>query len=145
MMKNLAFLQAPSDAPDAPDEHQGGSSKLRESRKFGTPDYLAPEVLLGQKHGVEIDWWSMGVMMYEMVTGVPPFNADTPGEIFDNILERQIYWPGPEDMSPECRDLIDKYVDRETDSYFQAFCSCLLYSSAAPRRMPLNARLDGPS
>ena len=45
---------------------------------MGTPDYLAPELLLGAGHGPEVDWWSLGVVAYEFVVGVPPFNADTP-------------------------------------------------------------------
>ena len=47
-------------------------------RAVGTPDYLAPELLLGTGHGAEVDWWSLGAILYEFVTGVPPFNADTP-------------------------------------------------------------------
>ena len=47
-------------------------------RAVGTPDYLAPELLLGTGHGPEVDWWSLGAVLYEFVTGVPPFNADTP-------------------------------------------------------------------
>lgn len=47
-------------------------------RQVGTPDYLAPELLLGTGHGPEVDWWSLGAIVYELVTGVPPFNADTP-------------------------------------------------------------------
>ncbi len=42
--------------------------------------------------------------------GTPPFNADSPEEIFDNILDRRITWPDEDDMSPECRDLIDKLL-----------------------------------
>ena len=45
---------------------------------MGTPDYLAPELLLGTGDGPEVDWWSLGAVLYEFVTGVPPFNADTP-------------------------------------------------------------------
>lgn len=45
---------------------------------MGTPDYLAPELLLGTEHGPEVDWWSLGVVMYEFIVGIPPFNADTP-------------------------------------------------------------------
>lgn len=45
---------------------------------MGTPDYLAPELLLGTGHGAEVDWWSLGAILYEFVTGVPPFNADSP-------------------------------------------------------------------
>lgn len=47
-------------------------------RAVGTPDYLAPELLLGTGHGAEVDWWSLGAILYEFVTGVPPFNADSP-------------------------------------------------------------------
>lgn len=47
-------------------------------RAVGTPDYLAPELLLGTGHGAEVDWWSLGAILYEFVTGIPPFNADSP-------------------------------------------------------------------
>ena len=70
---------------------------------MGTPDYLAPELLLGTGHGPEVDWWALGCILYEFIAGVPPFNADTPEEIFDNILDRNIEWPDEEDMSPECQ------------------------------------------
>lgn len=79
-------------------------------RAVGTPDYLAPELLLGTGHGPTVDWWSLGTILYEMVTGVPPFNADSPQEIFDNILDRRLTWPLEDEMSPECRDLIDKLL-----------------------------------
>ena len=53
-------------------------SKEEAQRAVGTPDYLAPELLLGTGHGPEVDWWSLGAILYEFVTGVPPFAADTP-------------------------------------------------------------------
>ncbi|KAG2490698.1 hypothetical protein HYH03_010859 [Edaphochlamys debaryana] len=79
-------------------------------RAVGTPDYLAPELLLGTGHGPEVDWWAVGAILYEFITGTPPFNADTPEEIFDNILDRRITWPDEDDMSCECRDLVDKLL-----------------------------------
>lgn len=57
-------------------------------RAVGTPDYLAPELLLGTGHGHEADWWSLGVILYECVVGAPPFAAGSPEEIFQNILDR---------------------------------------------------------
>ena len=54
------------------------ASRHERRRAVGTPDYLAPELLLGTGHGHEVDWWSLGAILYEFVTGVPPFNADTP-------------------------------------------------------------------
>ncbi|KAK6131184.1 hypothetical protein DH2020_035071 [Rehmannia glutinosa] len=44
----------------------------------GTPDYLAPEILLGTEHGYAADWWSVGIILFEFLTGIPPFNADHP-------------------------------------------------------------------
>lgn len=86
----------------------------RLSSKVGTPDYLAPEVILGQGHGKEVDWWSLGVILYEFLTGIPPFNADTPQEIFENILTRNIHWPSvPDDMSEEAYDLINRLLEMD--------------------------------
>ena len=53
-------------------------SREEAQRAVGTPDYLAPELLLGTGHGPEVDWWSLGVVLYEFVTGSPPFAASTP-------------------------------------------------------------------
>jgi serine/threonine protein kinase len=44
----------------------------------GTPDYLAPEILLGSGHGKGADYWCLGILIYEMLTGVPPFYEDDP-------------------------------------------------------------------
>jgi len=115
-----------SDAPSEegrPRSRRRGSGRKRRSRMgqtkmkhcVGTPDYLAPELLLGTGHGPEVDWWSLGAVFYEMVTGIPPFNAETPPEIFQNILDRNLEWPSEEDMSPECRDLIERLLRIEPD------------------------------
>ncbi|THG22581.1 hypothetical protein TEA_013590 [Camellia sinensis var. sinensis] len=93
------------------------SSTKREQRQkqsvVGTPDYLAPEILLGMGHGVTADWWSVGVILYELVVGIPPFNAEHPQQIFDNIINRDIPWPKiPDEMSYEAYDLIDKLGER---------------------------------
>ncbi|XP_057952775.1 probable serine/threonine protein kinase IRE [Malania oleifera] len=77
----------------------------------GTPDYLAPEILLGMGHGATADWWSVGVILFELLVGIPPFNAEHPLQIFDNIMNRDIPWPRiPEEMSYEAYDLIDKLL-----------------------------------
>ncbi|KAL8149289.1 hypothetical protein AgCh_006335 [Apium graveolens] len=78
----------------------------------GTPDYLAPEILLGMGHGATADWWSVGVILFELIVGIPPFNADHPQKIFDNIMNRDIPWPKvPEEMSCEAYDLIDNLLN----------------------------------
>ncbi|KAA3476045.1 putative serine/threonine protein kinase IREH1 [Gossypium australe] len=87
-------------------EHQQERRKKRSA--VGTPDYLAPEILLGTGHGATADWWSVGVILFELIVGIPPFNAEHPQIIFDNILNRKIPWPrAPEEMSLEAKDLID--------------------------------------
>ncbi|XP_077232845.1 putative serine/threonine protein kinase IREH1 isoform X3 [Tasmannia lanceolata] len=80
----------------------------------GTPDYLAPEILLGTGHGTTADWWSVGVILFELIVGIPPFNAEHPQKIFDNILNRKIPWPRvPGEMSPEAQNLIDKLLTED--------------------------------
>ncbi|OIV99697.1 hypothetical protein TanjilG_17507 [Lupinus angustifolius] len=90
------------------------SSKSEERRKHsvvGTPDYLAPEILLGMGHGATADWWSVGVILYELLVGIPPFNAEHPQQIFDNIINRDIQWPKvPGEISFEAYDLMNKLL-----------------------------------
>ncbi|CAK7349551.1 unnamed protein product [Dovyalis caffra] len=57
-------------------EHQRERRKKRSA--VGTPDYLAPEILLGTGHGTTADWWSVGVVLFELIVGIPPFNAEHP-------------------------------------------------------------------
>ncbi|XP_024969374.1 probable serine/threonine protein kinase IREH1 isoform X3 [Cynara cardunculus var. scolymus] len=102
-------------------EHESQSSlseNQQERRKkrsaVGTPDYLAPEILLGTGHGTSADWWSVGVILFELIVGIPPFNAEHPQTIFDNILNRNIPWPAvPDEMSPEAQDLIDQLLTED--------------------------------
>jgi serine/threonine protein kinase len=80
----------------------------------GTPDYLAPEILLGTGHGATADWWSVGIILFELIVGIPPFNAEHPQQIFDNILNRKIPWPHvPEEMSAEAHDIIDRFLTED--------------------------------
>ena len=64
---------------------------------LGTPDYLAPELLLRQPHTASVDWWGLGVCLYEFMTGVPPFSDESPEAVFDNILALRLEWPSLED------------------------------------------------
>ncbi|KAL4566349.1 hypothetical protein LXL04_030463 [Taraxacum kok-saghyz] len=83
----------------------------RERSAVGTPDYLAPEILLGTEHGYAADWWSVGVILFELLTGTPPFNSDHPERIFNNILNAKIPWPSvPNDMSYEAQDIINRFL-----------------------------------
>ena len=61
--------------------------------RVGTPDYMAPELLLGTYSGPANDWWSVGVIVYELIVGFPPFNDQTPELIFDHIVKKEMKWP----------------------------------------------------
>ncbi|KAL4900721.1 hypothetical protein BDW74DRAFT_161430 [Aspergillus multicolor] len=83
------------------------------NRRFvGTPDYLAPETINGVGQDEMSDWWSLGCIMFEFLFGYPPFNAATPDEVFENILNRRINWPDEieELASPEAIDLMNKLM-----------------------------------
>ena len=73
----------------------------------GTPYYVAPEVLRGN-YDFSCDIWSLGVILFIMLCGYPPFNGDTVEDIFNNILSGNIRWPPPEfdDASAEAKSLI---------------------------------------
>ncbi|XP_057662737.1 serine/threonine-protein kinase greatwall [Diorhabda carinulata] len=72
-----------------------------DQRILGTPDYLAPELLLRKGHNHAVDWWALGCCLYEFVTGIPPFSDATPQLVFKNILEHNIEWPTDDEaLSP---------------------------------------------
>mmetsp|Transcript_15572 Transcript_15572/g.20533 ORF Transcript_15572/g.20533 Transcript_15572/m.20533 type:complete len:332 (+) Transcript_15572:228-1223(+) len=59
----------------------------------GTPEYIAPEVLLNKGHGKGVDWWTLGILMFEMLAGQPPFVDNDPMGIYQKILAGKISWP----------------------------------------------------
>uniref|UniRef100_A0A8C0I8W1 Serine/threonine-protein kinase greatwall n=1 Tax=Bubo bubo TaxID=30461 RepID=A0A8C0I8W1_BUBBB len=85
-----------------------GAAPVEGERILGTPDYLAPELLLTKPHGSAVDWWALGVCLFEFLTGIPPFNDETPTQVFQNILKRDIPWPeGEEKLSDNAQSAID--------------------------------------
>ncbi|KZF23739.1 kinase-like protein [Xylona heveae TC161] len=84
----------------------------KDRRFVGTPDYLAPETISGVGQDEMSDWWSLGCILFEFLFGYPPFHADTPDKVFDNILARRIDWPTEEEapVSPEARDLMERLM-----------------------------------
>ncbi|KAH0635146.1 serine/threonine-protein kinase tricorner-like isoform X2 [Solanum tuberosum] len=78
----------------------------------GTPDYIAPEVLLKKGYGMECDWWSLGAIMYEMLVGYPPFYSDDPMSTCRKIVNWKSHLKFPEEakLSSEAEDLIGKLL-----------------------------------
>ncbi|VFQ62389.1 unnamed protein product [Cuscuta campestris] len=102
-----------NEVPSSVSNSQLNQDTLEKTQRsaVGTPDYLAPEILLGTEHGIAADWWSVGIILFELITGVPPFTAEHPEIIFDNILNKEIPWPSvPDEMSFEAQNLIDRLL-----------------------------------
>uniref|UniRef100_A0A452HJW9 Protein kinase domain-containing protein n=1 Tax=Gopherus agassizii TaxID=38772 RepID=A0A452HJW9_9SAUR len=60
----------------------------------GTPEYLAPEIILSKGYNKAVDWWALGVLIYEMAAGYPPFFADQPIQIYEKIVSGKVYGLG---------------------------------------------------
>ncbi|KAK0181827.1 hypothetical protein PV327_000018 [Microctonus hyperodae] len=74
----------------------------------GTPEYLAPEIIQSKGHNKAVDWWALGVLIYEMLVGYPPFFDDNPFGIYEKILGGRIEWP--KHVDPIAKDLIKKLL-----------------------------------
>lgn len=74
----------------------------------GTPEYLAPEIILSKGHGKAVDWWALGVLCYEMLAGYPPFYDEDPLGIYQKILEGKLKFPWHFDR--HSKDLIKKLL-----------------------------------
>lgn len=81
----------------------------------GTPEYLAPELLLGQGYTKTVDWWTLGVLLYEMLTGLPPFYDENTNEMYRKILSEPLHFPGPEIVPSAAKDLLTKLLDRNPE------------------------------
>jgi serine/threonine protein kinase len=87
------------------------ASDLSAAASFvGTPDYVAPEIILNHAHSFSVDYWSLGVMLYEFVCGVPPFHAETEHETYRRVLLGHLRWPADLEVTPHFRDLIAKLL-----------------------------------
>uniref|UniRef100_A0A8C9YAZ2 protein kinase C n=1 Tax=Sander lucioperca TaxID=283035 RepID=A0A8C9YAZ2_SANLU len=77
----------------------------------GTPDYIAPEILLGQKYTFSVDWWSFGVLVYEMLIGQSPFQGDDEDELFESIRHDTPHYPRW--ITKEAKNLIELLFERD--------------------------------
>nr|XP_037285289.1 serine/threonine-protein kinase greatwall-like isoform X2 [Rhipicephalus microplus] len=119
------FTSRPTDITPVAEAFTAASSLERRTPKvsrgqhrlLGTPDYLAPELLLGQKHGAPVDWWALGICLYEFMTGIPPFCDQSPEAVFANILHGELEWPvGEEALSATAVHAVSELLTREPEA-----------------------------
>ncbi|KAL2912644.1 Serine/threonine-protein kinase [Polyrhizophydium stewartii] len=77
----------------------------------GTPEYLAPEVLIGQGYTKTVDWWTLGILLYEMLSGLPPFYDENTNVMYKKILQDELRFG--DDMSSNAVDLLKKLLNRD--------------------------------
>ncbi|MBA0858865.1 hypothetical protein Goshw_001237 [Gossypium schwendimanii] len=93
-------------------EHWQKNRRTLAYSTVGTPDYIAPEVLLKKGYAMECDWWSLGAIMFEMLIGYPPFYSDDPMSTCRKIVNWKTHLKFPEEakLSAEATDLISKLL-----------------------------------
>ena len=102
----------------------------------GTPEYIAPEMLQRQPYTKSVDWWSFGILIFEMLTGLPPFYDENVNQMYRAILRDEIQYPSH--VSRNARDLIDKLLDRNPQSRLGASAQDIDEIKAHPFFAPLD-------
>ena len=139
----------------------------------GTPSYIAPEVILRKGYGKPVDWWSMGIMLYEFLVGTPPFTGNTPDELFATVINAEIDWPDYVDEStidpsssacydsseqifcPDAKNLIEQLLEQDPSKRLgtlggafeiraHAFCACINWNSLLREKADFVPVLESP-
>jgi serine/threonine protein kinase len=90
----------------------------------GTPEYLAPEILLKQGYGKTVDWWCLGCIIVEMLTGNPPFNEQNRFDLFEKIKFANVKMPLG--ISLDLQDLIQKLFEKDPKNRI-GYCNPIYY------------------
>ena len=84
----------------------------------GTPEYLAPEIITGEGHNRMADWWSYGILIYEMLFGVPPFFNVNVEKMYELITKAELRFPKKIKITNEARDLLTKLLKKNQKERF---------------------------
>ena len=113
----------------------------------GTPDYLAPEILVERGHSFPVDWWALGILTYEMIVGFPPFYTGTQNnsKMYELIKKKAVYFPDPQRhnimMSENCKNFITRVSTTHATPHRSNPSVCLIIAAREkPREPPRLAR-----
>ncbi|CAL5334277.1 hypothetical protein CsSME_00016470 [Camellia sinensis var. sinensis] len=107
--------------PNEKKKHQKGqqcpifmAEPMRASNSFvGTEEYIAPEIITGAGHTSAVDWWALGILLYEMLYGYTPFRGKTRQKTFANILHKDLKFPGAISVSLSAKQLMYRLLHRD--------------------------------
>ena len=94
-----------------------GFAKVCKGRTYtlcGTPGYISPEILLNKGHGKPVDWWTLGILIYEMIVGIDPFNDEDTMAIYQKVIKGKIKFPSyfPSDAKSLVKHLLVKDLSK---------------------------------
>jgi len=91
---------------------EGLHDNARTETRAGTPEYLAPEVIKGEKYTKSVDWWAVGILVYEMLTGSPPFIDNDIQKLFQKVTTGDIKFP--DYITQDASDFVSQLLIRDT-------------------------------
>uniref|UniRef100_M4CM38 non-specific serine/threonine protein kinase n=1 Tax=Brassica campestris TaxID=3711 RepID=M4CM38_BRACM len=92
------------------------STEARSNSFVGTHEYLAPEIIKGEGHGAAVDWWTFGVLLYELLYGKTPFKGYDNEETLSNVVFQNLKFPDSPLVSFQAKDLIRRLVMKDPES-----------------------------